>query len=208
MSDAIYIRLKEILSIISNPTIFELGVNEAQDTIKILEISPDCIYYGFEPDPMHLETIRQLNLPIHLIESAVGNADGTINLYQSLVNNKFNTGSSSIQPPKNVLKEWPEIKFDSIVDVPICTLDTFCQENKISNIDFIWADIQGAELQMILGGQDILTRTSYLYTEYSNGELYEGQATLTQLLEALPGSWEIVEDYTSDVLFVNKGIVC
>jgi hypothetical protein len=53
------------------------------------------------------------------------------------------------------------------------------EENDISFIDFIWADVQGAEEDLILGGLDTLRkRTKYLFTEYNNSEMYEGQINL------------------------------
>ena len=46
--------------------------------------------------------------------------------------------------------------------------------------------MQGAEGDMIAGGQATLARTRYLYTEYSNEEIYEGEPTLETLLAMLP----------------------
>ncbi|MEN9248224.1 MAG: hypothetical protein Q6L50_08560 [Gloeomargarita sp. GMQP_bins_120] len=37
--------------------------------------------------------------------------------------------------------------------------------------DFIWADVQGAEVDLIQGGLQALANTRYFYTEYANTEL-------------------------------------
>jgi hypothetical protein len=70
-------------------------------------------------------------------------------------------------------------------------------------VDFNWADIQGAEGEMVRGGHDLLRRTRYLFTEYSDEELYEGQATLDELLALLP-DYRVVELWPDDVLLENR----
>ena len=55
---------------------------------------------------------------------------------------------------------------------------------------------------MILGGRGALARAHYLYTEYSDEELYEDQPTLKEILELLPG-FRVVELWPDDVLLEN-----
>ena len=66
--------------------------------------------------------------------------------------------------------------------------------------------MQGAEGDMIAGGQATLARTRYLYTEYSNEEIYEGEPTLEALLAMLP-KFSVVKRYPSDVLLKNMAFV-
>jgi FkbM family methyltransferase len=112
--------------------------------------------------------------------------------------------SGSIKKPKNHLNIWPFIIFDNSVEVKTITLDTYCKNHNIDFIDFIWADIQGAELDMINGGLHMFSnKVKYLYTEYSNDEIYEGQASLNQILAALGSNWRIVHDFKTDILLEN-----
>jgi hypothetical protein len=83
--------------------------------------------------------------------------------------------------------------------------DTYYKEVNPGIIDFIWADIQGAEIDMIEGGREALSKTRYLYTEYSNSELYEGEIGLEEIMKKLPG-WSLVEDYGGDVLLKNDNL--
>ena len=64
-------------------------------------------------------------------------------------------------------------------------------------------DVQGAEIDVIRGGRKALRNTRYLYTEYSNKELYQGQLSLKQLLKEL-ADFEVVARYTDDILLKNK----
>ena len=110
--------------------------------------------------------------------------------------------SGSIRRPKHHREEHASIKFSKTVAVDTCRLDDWCAVNDIRHIDFIWMDVQGAEEDVISGAPKILQATRYLYTEYSNKELYEGQLSLHRLLALLP-SFEVVTRYRGDVLLKN-----
>ncbi|EGE56154.1 nodulation protein [Rhizobium etli CNPAF512] len=70
-------------------------------------------------------------------------------------------------------------------------------------------DVQGAEADVIAGGNQILMRTRYIYAEYSDHELYEGQLPLRAILELLP-SFQVVVEYPrgveGDVLLKNSSL--
>ncbi|UCE75463.1 MAG: FkbM family methyltransferase [Methanomassiliicoccales archaeon] len=110
--------------------------------------------------------------------------------------------SGSIRKPKNHLIVHPWCRFEKNIVVQTKTLDTWCIENGIEKIDFVWMDVQGAEIDVIRGGKNALRNTHYLYTEYSNRELYEGQASLKQLLKELD-EFEVVVRYPDDILLRN-----
>ena len=95
------------------------------------------------------------------------------------------------------------MKFDQQIEVPIVRLDDWAEEHGITSVDFIWADVQGAESDLIDGASRILASTRYFYTEYSNSEWYEGQITLQGLVEKLP-DFELLRRYPMDVLFRSR----
>jgi 2-O-methyltransferase len=113
--------------------------------------------------------------------------------------------SGSIRAPKNATALYPWLKFESKIRVPVRSLDSWASERGIKKIDFIWADMQGAEGDLVAGGRETLARTRYLYTEYSDQEEYEGQPTLPQLATMLP-NFSILQRYRGDVFFENKAI--
>ena len=65
-----------------------------------------------------------------------------------------------------------------------------------------WADMQGAEGQLALAGAKTLARTRFMYREFSNEELDEGEPTLARLLGLMP-TFEIVHRLPDDVWLRN-----
>jgi hypothetical protein len=72
--------------------------------------------------------------------------------------------------------------------------------------DLIWADVQGAEGDLVDGGAETLAQTRFFYTEFSDREWYEGQVSFADLAANLP-SFEVVEKFEMDALFRNTNIV-
>jgi FkbM family methyltransferase len=179
-------------------TILELGSHRGEDTAWLADL-PDVSLHAFEPDPRNQQPPRP-NVTLH--RAAIGDADGTgpLSLSQQGWGQEW-TLSSSIKQPKNHLHRYP-VTFSGSVDVEVLKLDTFCERHALQTIDFIWADIQGAEGEMIRGGRRTLERTRYLYTEYSDDELYDQQATLKEILDELP-DFRVVELWPDDVLLEN-----
>ena len=179
-------------------TLLELGAHRGDDTAWMAAL-PGATIHALEPDPRNGQPPRP-NVTLH--RAAVADRDGRALLTLSKEGwGQEWTHSSSLKRPKNHLRRYP-VTFGEAVEVETVTLDTFCRQRGLGRIDFIWADIQGAEGEMIRGGRQSLARTRYLYTEYSDDELYEGQATLGDILEMLP-AFRVVELWPEDVLLEN-----
>jgi 2-O-methyltransferase len=67
----------------------------------------------------------------------------------------------------------------------------------------IFADVQGAEARLILGGQQTLRRTRYFYCEFYNVEQYERQPDIKGLLSFLP-DFDLIGIYGDNALFANR----
>ena len=91
-------------------------------------------------------------------------------------------------------------------EVETITFDSLVEKCELTGqiIDFVWADIQGAEIDLINGGAKSFSKTRYFYTEYNGSELYEGCTTsLSQITDLLP-DFEILYDFGGDVLLKNS----
>jgi hypothetical protein len=94
------------------------------------------------------------------------------------------------------------VTFDETTQVDVRRLDTWATEKGVDRVDLIWADVQGAEVDLIAGGTDTLASTRYLYTEYSDVELYEGAIDLRGIVSMLP-SFRVRNRYPNDALLEN-----
>jgi FkbM family methyltransferase len=177
----------------------ELGSHQGTDTAWLAEV-PGATVHAFEPDPRNSQPPRA-NVAIH--RAALWDRDGRGPLILSREGwGREWTYSSSLRRPKNHLQRFP-VTFGDAVEVELVALDTFSRRHGVELVDLIWADVQGAEGDLVRGGATTLRNTRYLYTEYSNDELYEGQATLAELLALLP-DFRVLELWPDDVLLENR----
>jgi FkbM family methyltransferase len=177
----------------------ELGAHIGLDTVKLAAF-PGVRLHSFEPDPAN-EIPALHNVTFN--RAAVAAQDGSTSFHRSAWRGDIPwTCSGSIHPPTGHMSAYPDVEFGEDITVPTVALDTYVRERGIGMIDFIWADIQGAERDMILGGQEALKRTRYLYTEYCDTPLYEGQPTLGEILELLP-DWKVLADWPSGEAFAD-----
>jgi FkbM family methyltransferase len=207
----IFERLSDIISTSPKIVVLEMGMCDGFHTNLMLNIIKQTgkpfVYHGFEPNADLMRAIES-HTALHkgtfnVFDCAVGNFDGVMPFYKS--DNKY-YGSSSIRKPKLVFEAWKDMSFTEHT-IKVVKMDThlkrFGLENEI--IDFIWADVQGAEVDLIAGGENSWKNVRYFYTEYCDSELYEGEIGLKQICAMLP-DFEIVEDYGGDVLLKNKNL--
>lgn len=201
--------------------IIEVGANTGTDSLRMLDAFTEASLICFEPDPRALRAWRRsVKSPrAELREIAVSNCVGFVEFNQSgglppgTDPADFPDGwhlSGSILPPKNHTSVHSWSTFDMKLRVPCETLDYALQGIDFEDVDglpigLIWADVQGAERELIEGAQEVLKKTKFLYTEFSNDELYEGQVSLRSLLRMLP-DFRVERIWTNDVLLKNRRV--
>jgi len=205
--------LNELVALLGkdDPLILEIGANDGGHTAFFLELFPRAKIYAFEPDPRASEKFQQRlgrDPRVVLEKIAISAVDGEIDFFMSdSIASEHVPGnwdqSGSIRKPKKHLEVVPWCIFRQTIRVPTKRLDTWWQMAGFPQIDFIWADVQGAEVDLIQGGKQALAHTRYVYTEYANEELYEGQIPLREILRLLP-DFQLVYRFSGDVLLKNK----
>ena len=205
----IYAYLEEHFSRRKNPCIIEVGAHIGTDTVELSRFVNEGKLICFEPDPRNALSLQKLQKKVQfeLVEKAVGKEDGEVTFYQSYGKKsgvaREITDLSSTKKPMKVKDKHPWVKFAKII-VQSVTLDNYCELNDLSAIDLIWADIQGGELDLVLGAQKVLQNTKLFYFEcvMNSVKLYAGKPTYEQILNALPSEskWSLEFSSSTDVL--------
>lgn len=206
--------IKFIFDSCHNPIILEIGAADGTDTTDLYTLARTAgepYYHAFEPDPRNVELFRKkAHLKnVMLNECAVSDHNGTALMYFSDGKHP-NAGpggwsfSNTLKQPTGHYQRYGWVTFREPMPVGTVTLDSYYRAQLAHNrIDFIWADVNGAEREMIAGGRGALSRTCFLLTEFARSrELFKGQSTLWDLARLLP-DWEPVIIYETDVLLKN-----
>ncbi|MGB7444687.1 MAG: FkbM family methyltransferase [Coleofasciculaceae cyanobacterium] len=150
--------------------------------------APKLTIYGFDADADACDAAnadleaRQVNWTEKHIPLALGNSVGESTLYVTQ-----NPMCSSLYPPNEPylgrFAGLPElVNLDFTVELETTTLDTFCQEEGINEIDFLQVDVQGAELQVLEGASNILEKSILaVQVEVEFSHLYVNQPLFTDV---------------------------
>jgi len=191
-------------------TLLEIGCHHGEDTERLLQAMPTATFFCFEADPRAIAAFKKRlghESRVTLIPMAVAAHNGECDWYASggQVRGREWDYSSSLHPPTGHLSRFPEIQFSAAGKVPCTTLDSWLQSlgRPLDLIDFIWADVQGAQRDLIAGGQETLARTRYLYIEVHREPLYESEVSEDELLALLP-DFQPVGQYAENILLKNQ----
>lgn len=194
------------------PIILDIGAFDCSDSKELVELYNDYHARLFAFEPIYWEQKKINRQFVTFFDFAIGDIDGFKHCYFPGSNHYQ---SCSLCPPQNHLQVFPEMKFHKTETrpTPIFRLDTWYKAQFLNAdpvIDFIWCDVNGSEGDVIKGATETLKRTRYLYVEFSDKELYEGQLNKEQLMEMLP-DWGLLGIYNykgnfGNLLLKNKTI--
>jgi FkbM family methyltransferase len=192
-----------------NPIVLEAGGHIGSDTKEMSQLWPKGHIYTFEPIPsLFLQlTSKCKNLSnVTCFQLALGSKTGKSIMY---ISGGSSDASSSLFAPKDHLNQWPTVTFPVTMEVNSITLDEWAEQQGVDHIDFMWLDMQGAELAMLKASPRILKTVKAIYTEVSYTELYEGCPLCAEVKEWLIAQGfvviqeEIPYNQTGNILFVR-----
>ena len=160
----------------------KLGIQDDYGSQGWQIFAPNLSIYGFDADAdacdeanAELET-RQINWKEIHIPLAIGKAIEERTLYVTK-----HPMCSSLYPPNEPYLErfagLPElVNLDFSFEIDTTTLDAFCQEEEVNEIDFMQIDVQGADLDVLEGARNILNcGTLAIQIEVEFSHLYTNQ---------------------------------
>lgn len=215
--------LKALFSPNDNLIIFDIGACEGEDSIRYSRLFKNSKIYAFEPLPSNCELIKG-NLDKYFVENvevvpyALSKDQGEASFYTSSgePNNAdknadwdFGNKSSSLLPPnKNINSFIPWLKFTDSIKVQTETLNNFCKARGIEKIDFIHLDVQGAELKVIEGAEELIKNIKAIWLEVEKIELYDQQPLKHEIEYFMKSNHfykikDTVDSVSGDQLYVN-----
>ena len=167
-----------------NKIIFDVGCFKGNFTNNFIKndkkLGHMSNYYMFDPNPDVKEYLKSMlvNDKIKYFNIALDNTNSRKKFY---LNNFFESSGSSLDPFILNDKKWvntrkffmsifqpfKKIQEFSEIYVNTKTLDSFCDENKITHIDLLKIDAEGNEKNILLGSERLLKerRIDSIYVE-------------------------------------------
>ena len=226
-----YIKKKEKI-------VFDIGCFRGNFTKKFIKneqkLGIKSNFFLFDPNP-NVENYLKLilkNEKIKYFNLALDNSNSEKKFY---LNNFFEPSGSSLNTVIRDDKKWQstrkifmqifqpfkKIEDFSEINVQTQTLDNFCLNAKIENIDVLKIDTEGNELNVLKGAKRLLSenRINIIYTEISETKrnFFEKEKSIINFLNSY--NFELKRKYQiksfsflsglkgTDNLFVNKNII-
>ena len=141
-------------------TVFDVGANVGKKSRIYRRTFPDATIYCFEPAP---QPYRKLSAwadsqrgKVQTFNLALGKAPGT-----SVLNYNLNhSGGSTLRAPGNHGGEAT-----TPIEVPVETLDRMAARLDVQDEILVKIDVEGLDLDVILGGMELLRRASAVIVE-------------------------------------------
>jgi len=208
-------RLKEKFSKDENLVIFDIGACDFSEGVGLKNLFPNAEVYGIEADKINFDKHSPYAISggVKPYNLAFADFNGKTKFYPSLyeTNKKIDWRfAGSIVKP--ILKENSNeainhtvLYDDNGVEVETMRLDTFCEKNSITKIDYIHIDVEGAEDKVLstIGS----FRPEFIYAETYHFEVrnYDNKITLEEfdsLLESL--GYKVSYRFQYDTLYEKK----
>jgi FkbM family methyltransferase len=200
-------------------TIVEVGAKDCVETMGFSANFPKAQIYAFECNPATLPACRKRVASVKnvtLIEKAVSDRDGEVTFFpidQEKTETPWadgNPGASSLLVASGKYKKEKYVQNE--IRVQSTTFASFFGEKKIERVDFLWMDIQGAELMALQSAGAAISKIKIIHTEVEFMEIYQGQPLFMDIKKYLNGQgfslygFNYFGRYFADAIFVNNSI--
>jgi FkbM family methyltransferase len=188
-----------ILKLNINPRImFDVGANYGQTAISYRTIFKDAIIYSFEPFKETYKKLVENTKPFDIIcePIAFGNVISTKNI---LLNNDSQLNS---------LNQESEQNEGETIDVQ--TIDYYCREKNIDQIDVLKIDTEGYELNVLKGAENMIKNKSIksILCEVSLSPKNTHNSKLVDIINFLfEHNYQMIGLYETNINFYKEGIV-
>jgi FkbM family methyltransferase len=194
--------------------IFDVGANVGQSAEKFRTTFPVADIHSFEPSPSVFKILQQevgSDPRIQTWNCGLGATTSRQRFFendQSVMSSFLPTGREG----------W--VRTVGETEVEVQTIDSFCTQRQIKNIDVLKSDTQGYDLEVLKGATQIMRegRVKIVYMEVNFADIYVGQGSLGQQYELLTAlDFRLFSFYQTfrrdgfaawtDALFIHRSLV-
>jgi FkbM family methyltransferase len=147
-------------------TVFDVGANKGEYTSLWLTKSTgeNIIIHSFEPAKSLAESLKQKfqGKPVSIHHMALSGKSGEVTLFS----NHEGSGLASLIK-RDLAFAGMDMKAQETVLAK--TLDEFCSTQKIENIDFLKLDVEGMEISVLSGAENLLRQKKIKFIQFEFG---------------------------------------
>jgi FkbM family methyltransferase len=149
------------------PVCLHVGASDGRHSYVMTQVAPKARIYAFEPSAFAFEVLKvtiawhRMGKQVTAVHAAVADRPGEL----LLVTPKKTSGRMgrayayvAETLPNGPARPDLEDTGMEVQPTPVVTLDGFCAEHAVSQVDFIRMDIEGAEQKALMGALTILDR--------------------------------------------------
>jgi FkbM family methyltransferase len=177
-------------------TVVDVGANIGQFALLARRVFPEATIHSFEPMPDAADRFQRSlkRAPhIHLHRTALGAIAGTSKIFVTR-----RQDSSSLLKPTLQTDFYPGGDVVAQIEIPVVALEDVLKPSDLASPALLKIDVQGFELEVLLGCRSRLRCFDWIYCELSFKELYEGQRLAPEVI-----AWLHREGFEMDGVYVG-----
>jgi len=165
-------------------TYLDIGSNKGQFSILVNGLYPGTTIYAFEPLKKCIKTYANIFSSydnVSFFQTAIGEEEK-----EEIIHVSIRDDSSSLLPiGKNQTNIFPGTEEYNTENVQVKRLNHFIKPEDLLSPVFVKIDVQGYELEVLKGCDDLIEYFDHIYVECSFIKLYEGQALADEVIQYL-----------------------
>lgn len=190
--------------------ILEAGAADGADTTRLAALNGGSVTVALEPVPAAFHRLGEATAclsNVRAMQLALSSESGEVDMWESV--GSGGSDSSSILDPAMHGQFFSDVSFTSRIRVDAFTIDDLQSRIGLPRFDFMWLDLQGLELDVLVASPRARSQIKAIYMEVSRHQLYAGAPTYRQVFDRMR-SWgfaaihDRVGAISGNVLFVRQ----
>lgn len=189
-------------------TVFDVGANVGELTLLFSRfVGEGGSVHAFEPTSEAFERLAAISRAaslrnVHLNRLALAENEGAVQLH--VYDDDHLSWTSRAQRP---LENYGiNVKPRTIEEVPATTIDLYCERNGVAEIDLLKIDVEGAELQVLIGARRMLREQRARCVTFEFGQTTFDMGNTPDQLEAFlkEAGYELRNIVAGDPVFPGR----